>query len=42
MNTIELSQAEMAARVARYQDLQPIPIQQDASVPQEANDRVRQ
>ncbi len=40
MNTIELSQAEMEARVARYQDLQPIPIQQDASVPQEANDLV--
>ena len=40
MKTIELSAAEMAARVARYSDLEPIPIQQDASVPQEANDLV--
>ncbi len=38
MKTIELTQRDMAGRVARYRDLEPLPVQTAAGVPQEAKD----
>ena len=40
MQTTTISQQQMEARVARYQALQPLAIQQDAAVPQGARDVV--
>jgi len=40
MKTIDISPDVMAARVARYRDLEPIPIQQDDDIPQAASDLV--
>ena len=38
MQTIELTRDEMAARVARFRDLAPLPTQTAAPVPLEAKD----
>jgi quercetin dioxygenase-like cupin family protein len=38
MKTIELTQSDMAQRVARYRELQPLPTQTEAGVPLEAKD----
>ena len=38
MKTIELTQGEMAPRVARYRELKPLPTQAQADVPLEAKD----
>ena len=38
MKTVEIKPAEMADRIARYDALQPLPIQQDPDIPQDAND----
>ncbi len=38
MRTIEITPAEMEKRISRYGALQPLPIQQDPEIPQEAND----
>lgn len=40
MKTIELTQAEMAQRVARFKDLEPLPTQADNAVPLAAKDVV--
>ena len=38
MKTIEITADEMESRIARYDALAPLPIQQDPEIPQEAND----
>ena len=38
MKTIELTQGDMAQRVARFRELKPLPTQTDAGVPLEAKD----
>ena len=38
MKTIELTQSDMAQRVARYRELKPLPTQSAAGVPLEAKD----
>lgn len=38
MKTIEITPEEMESRVSRYEALEPLPIQQDPEIPQEAND----
>lgn len=40
MKTIEISKQEMSKRVARYADLDPLPIQTDSGVPVEITDQV--
>ncbi|MCZ6764276.1 MAG: cupin domain-containing protein [Alphaproteobacteria bacterium] len=40
MKTIEINAADMAGRIARYKDLDPIPIQQDDEIPIEIHDLV--
>jgi hypothetical protein len=40
MKTIELTQAEMAGRVARFRDLKPLPTQAEDAVPLAAKDVV--
>jgi quercetin dioxygenase-like cupin family protein len=40
MKTIELTQEEMAPRLARFKDLVPLPVQHDAVIPLEARDIV--
>jgi quercetin dioxygenase-like cupin family protein len=40
MKTIHISPEQMATRVARFDDLNPLPVQQDPSVPQEAKDMI--
>ena len=40
MKTIRLSQADMELRISRFQDLEPLPIQQDAEIPLAAKDLI--
>ena len=40
MKTIEITPDEMQSRISRYGTLEPLPIQQDPEIPQEANDVV--
>ncbi len=40
MKTIEITPDEMQSRISRYGALEPLPIQQDPEIPQEANDVV--
>ncbi len=40
MKTIEITPDEMQSRISRYRALEPLPIQQDPEIPQEANDVV--
>ena len=40
MKTIELSQEEMASRLARFKDLVPLPVQNDSVIPLNARDIV--
>ena len=40
MKTISLSQADMERRISQFQDLQPLPIQQDGEIPLAATDLI--
>lgn len=40
MKTIRIGEAEMSRRIARFRDLRPLPLQQEARVPQQARDVV--
>ena len=40
MKTIRLSQADMERRISQFQDLEPLPIQQDAEIPLAAKDLI--
>ncbi len=40
MKTIKLSQTEMARRISRFEDLEPLPVQRDSEIPQAAKDMV--
>ncbi|MDE0060377.1 MAG: cupin domain-containing protein [Defluviicoccus sp.] len=40
MKTIEITPEKMEGRISRYSALEPLPIQQDPEIPQEANDVV--